>query len=65
MEVLMVDRYTKFVLTIIAVALAVIAFRGTAPVGTANAQVGPVHVILDSVSSFAFQFATVPVRVTQ
>jgi hypothetical protein len=35
------------------------------PVGRAFAQSGPVHVIVDSVSQFAFQFTTVPVRVTQ
>jgi hypothetical protein len=36
---------------------------GVAP---AKAQIGePQHVVLDSVNQFAFQFATVPVRVEQ
>ena len=43
----MVDRYTKVVLTIIAVALSVIALRGL-PMTKAVAQSGPVHVIVDS-----------------
>jgi uncharacterized membrane protein YeiH len=42
----MTDRYTKAVLTVIAVCLVVIAVRGTG-VGTAVAQSGPVHVIVD------------------
>jgi hypothetical protein len=58
----MVDRYTKAVLTVIAGCLLVIAFRDVAPIGKATAQSGPVHVIVDSVASFAFQFAG-PVQV--
>jgi hypothetical protein len=52
----MVDRYTKIILTVIAMALSVIAVRGTIP--TAKAQTdGPVHVIVDSVASYALQYA--------
>lgn len=61
----MIDRYTKIVLTVIAACLVVIAAGQMSPVGRAFAQSGPVHVIVDSVSQFAFQFTTVPVRVTQ
>jgi hypothetical protein len=61
----MVDIYTKAVLTVIAGCLLVIAFRGAAPIGTANAQlgaqvgtqVGPTHVIVDRIASFALQYA--------
>jgi hypothetical protein len=53
----MVDRYTKAVLTVIAVSLAVIAFREVVPVRKADAQNGPTHVIIDRAESFAFQFA--------
>jgi hypothetical protein len=37
----MVDRYTKAVLTVIAVSLTVIAFREVVPVRKADAQNGP------------------------
>jgi len=60
----MVDRYTKVVLTIIAACLVVIAFRN-ASISSQAQTAGPVHVIVDSVSQFAFQFTTVPVRVQQ
>jgi hypothetical protein len=53
----MVDRYTKAVLTVIAVSLAVIAFREVVPVRKADAQNGPTQVIIDRAESFAFQFA--------
>lgn len=58
------DSYTKAVLTVIAVALSVIAFRGY--VSPAKAQNdGPVHVIVDSVASYALQYAgPLAVRVT-
>jgi hypothetical protein len=52
----MSDRYTKTVLTVIAICLVVIAFQGRAT-DHAYAQTGPVHVIVDSVASFALQFA--------
>lgn len=52
-----VDRYTKTVLTVIAACLLVIAFRGSNPVEKAYAQSGPVHVIVDSVASYALQYA--------
>lgn len=60
----MLDGYTKTVLTIIAISLAIIAGRGTVPEAWAQSG-GPVHVIVDSVSQFAFQFTTVPVKVQQ
>lgn len=52
----MSDLYSKIVLTIIAASLGVIAFRGQ-PTTEAHAQSGPLHVIVDSVSSYAFQYA--------
>jgi hypothetical protein len=55
----MVDRYTKAVLTVIAASLMVIALRGTG-VGTAVAQSGPVHVIVDQ---FLFQHGGAAIRV--
>lgn len=60
----MVDRYTKAILSIIAFALVVIAFQGTRPVTTAQAQSGPVHVVVDSVASYALQYAG-PLQVRQ
>lgn len=59
----MIDRYTKAVLTVIAVSLSVIALRGSPLVSPVNAQDGPVHVVVDEVEQFAFQFVTVPVRI--
>jgi hypothetical protein len=44
----MVDRFTKGVLTVIAICLVVIAVRGTA-VEKVIAQSGPVHVIVDRI----------------
>ncbi len=61
----MIDRYTKVILTIIAASLVVIAIRGPLSIATATAQAGQTHVIIDSVSAYAFQFTTVPVRITQ
>jgi hypothetical protein len=60
----MVDRYTKVVLTVIAVCLVILAFSDIRPITKANAQTGPVHVIIDSTASFAFQFAG-PLQVHQ
>jgi len=57
----MTDRYTKVVLTVIAVCLAVIALRERPPVAPALAQ-APVHVIIDGVAPNAFTSAAVPVR---
>jgi len=56
------DFYTKAVLTVIAACLVCIVLRDGPPVKQAFAQSGPLHVIVDSVSQFAYQFATVPVR---
>jgi len=53
----MVDRYTKAILTVIAACLVVIAFRDARPAGRAEAQSGPVHVIVDGVATGAFQAA--------
>jgi hypothetical protein len=50
----MADTYTKVVLTVIAVCLALIAFRDATPIKTAK---DPTHVIIDSVATFAFQYA--------
>ena len=57
------DRYTKIVLTVIAVALTVIAARDWSPFKSAAAQNGPVRVIVDSVETYAFQRTTVPVKI--
>jgi hypothetical protein len=59
----MVDRYTKSVLTIIAVCLAIIAFRLSDPIGRAEAESGPIHVIVDSAKKNAFQVAG-PLQIT-
>ncbi len=61
----MVDRYTKAVLTVIAVSLAIIATKDVVP--PAHAQMdGPVHVVVDSVASYALQYAgPLDVRVQQ
>jgi len=60
-----IDFFTKSVLTVIAVALSVIALRGAVP--SAKAQIeGPTHVIVDSVASYAFMYAgPIEVRVQQ
>jgi hypothetical protein len=57
----MIDRYTKAILTVIAACLVVIVLRGQY-LPEASAQ-SPVHVIVDSVDQFAFQFTTVPVKI--
>ena len=59
----MVDRYTKVVLTVIAVALSVIAVRGTA--GPAKAQgFGQQHVIVDALGPYIVSLP-LPVHVEQ
>lgn len=63
-EAKMVDRYTKIVLSIIAVALSVIALKDVIPPAKAQPY-GPTHVIVDSVGTYAYQYAVVPVRVQQ
>lgn len=59
----MVDRYTKLVLTIIAISLSAIAMK-MALSTPATAQSGSAHVIVDSISPGAF-LLPVPVRVSQ
>jgi hypothetical protein len=59
----MADHYTKCVLTIIAVCLGIIAFRQLQPIDKAQAQTGPVHVIIDSAAQSALQLAG-PLQVT-
>ncbi len=44
-ETMTIDTYTKFIMTIIAGALVVIALKGTGIIPTANAQSGGVHKI--------------------
>jgi hypothetical protein len=64
----MVDRYTKTVLTVIAACLVWNIIGGSTVVRPVLAQSGPVHVIVDQVSQFAFQFglmSPVPVKVQQ
>lgn len=58
------DTYTKAVLTVIAASLMAIAFRDVSPIRKAEAQSGPVHVIVDSVASYALQYAG-PLQVKQ
>lgn len=58
----MIDRYTKAVLTVIAGCLVVMVFRTSPPIGPATAQSGPVHVVVDSVNQFAFQFVDLKVH---
>lgn len=62
----MVDRYTKAVLTVIAVSLSVIALKGSIPSARAQSD-GPVHVILDQIGpgpQFLYGDA-IPVKVQQ
>ena len=44
-ETITIDTYTKFIMTIIAGALVVIALKGTGVIPTANAHSGGVHKI--------------------
>ena len=54
----MVDQYTKAVLTVIAVALSVIAIQKTLPQAKAQDD-NPTHVVLDDVQYNAFQGITI------
>jgi len=60
----MIDRYTKVVLTVIAVALVTIAGQSLLRVQPASAQVGQVHVYVDGVFPSAFQYAG-PIQIRQ
>lgn len=51
-----IDRYTKFILTIIAMCQIFLVLKDTNVIKPAMAQ-SQVHVIIDSVSSYAFQYA--------
>lgn len=54
----MADCYTKAVLTIIAGALIVLSCENVKLLNPAHAQSsGPIHVVVDSVASYAFQYA--------
>ena len=53
---MIIDLYTKVVLTVIAVCLAINVMRDAPMVKQAFAQ-NPVHVIIDSVASYALQYA--------
>lgn len=55
------DRYTKTVLTIIAVCQCLIVLRDLPLIKSAYAQ-SPVHVIVDEVNTYAFTYVTVPVN---
>jgi hypothetical protein len=60
---MVIDRYTKIVLTVIAVMLTLIVVRDFAPAAVAQVNT-PVHVILDKVEFYAFnQMAPMPVKV--
>jgi hypothetical protein len=66
----MVDRYTKVVLTIIAISLTVIAGKDLPFIKTATAQVfgqQPAHVVVDSFGSgafnYVFQYVSAPLPV--
>ena len=53
---MIIDLYTKVILTVIAVCLAISVMRDAPIVKQAFAQ-SPVHVIVDSVASYALQYA--------
>jgi hypothetical protein len=57
------DMYTKVILTVIAVCLALIAFQKSSLIPEAHAQ-QQVHVYIDGASSYALQFAG-PLQVRQ
>lgn len=61
---MLADRYTKIILTVIAINLTLMVAKSFTETNVALAQSGPVPVVLKSVDAFAFSFATVPVRVT-
>jgi hypothetical protein len=54
---MIIDRYTKVVLTVIAGCLLFNIVRDTTFIRQAFAQSGPVHVVVDQVASYAFQYA--------
>lgn len=56
------DRYTKIVLTIIAVCQCLIVLRDMPVIKPALAQ-SPVHVIVDEVNRYAFRYNSYPMPV--
>lgn len=60
----MTDRYMKFILTVIAIALTVIASQSLLKTDAATAQAGPVHVYIDGSSAYSLTFAG-PIAVKQ
>jgi hypothetical protein len=58
------DRYTKTVLTVIAACLVVLTFR-VAATQTAIAQSSPVHVVVDQIDQYAFQYVKMKVTLSQ
>jgi hypothetical protein len=59
-----VDRYTKIVLTFIALCVLGIVLRDAPVVRAAFAQTGPVHVIIDGVDPYAGNFLSGSLKVT-
>ena len=57
-----VDRYTKFVLTVIAVCSVINVINNTELVKPAMAQTATLHVIVDQVAAYAFQ-GVIPIAV--
>lgn len=53
----MIDRYTKSVLTVIAVCLLLLVAENMLRPAHAQLNSGPQHVIVDSVAAYALQFA--------
>jgi hypothetical protein len=59
---MIIDRYTKVILTVIAGCLLFNIVRDTSVIRQAFAQSGQVHVVVDEVGAYAFQY-TLPLNV--